>query len=327
MKKNEDIQIDVVITWVDGHDPEHRRKRMKYQIGGDLRRVDIGGDTRFNSLGEINYCVASINKYAPFVRKIYIVTDNQDPQVDKFMDKNFPGNRIPMEIVDHTTIFRGYEQYLPVFNSLAIETMLWRIPGLSEYYIYLNDDFSLIGPVTEEDFIRKGKMLVNGSRRIVPFSELKEKVHTYRKGGVPLVTLRRTLLNASEILGDWKMIKLVHAPQMLRKSIFEEYYREHEEAIIHNIKHRFRDITQYNASALHYLLAMKNHEVKLVNPAKKLLYINPKRYQMKRTLEKLAIFTKKKKARYFCINSLDLASPDVQKAVVGWLNDRLHGKL
>ena len=321
------MKIDAVITWVDGNDPEHYRKRMKYQTGGEMKRVDIGGDTRFNSLGEINYCVASINKYASFVRKIYIVTDGQNPNVEKFMDENFPGKHIPVEIVDHKTIFKGYEQYLPVFNSLAIETMLWRIPGLSEYYIYLNDDFSFIGPVTEEDFIRKGRMQINGYRRFVPFSILKERVHTMRKGGIPLVTFRKMILNAAFLLKSLRMVKLVHAPLILKKSYFEEYYAGHPEAMVLNIQERFRSLKQYNPQELVYLLALKKGEAKIVCPDRKLLYINPKRYKIKRTLEKLAIFTKKKKAKYFCINSLDLATPDVQKAVVGWLDDRLHGKL
>ena len=113
-----EFPIDVVITWVDGDDPIHRAKRNTYS-DESTSFEDIGGDTRFRSIGEIAYCVASINKFAPYVRKIFIVTDNQDPKIESFIKENFP-NHIPMEIVNHDTIFHGYEKYIPVFNSLAI---------------------------------------------------------------------------------------------------------------------------------------------------------------------------------------------------------------
>ena len=53
-----------------------------------------------------------------------------------------------MHVVDHREVFAGYEQFLPTFSSRAIESMLWRIPDLSERFLYLNDDFMLLRPVT-----------------------------------------------------------------------------------------------------------------------------------------------------------------------------------
>ena len=127
--------IDAVITWVDGDDPNHRMKRRKYACADELTNDDVGGEIRYRSVGEIRYCVASILRFAPFVRKIFIVTDGQDPKLDGFISRNFPDNEKKIEIVDHKVIFQGYESCLPVFNSLAIETMLWRIPGLADRFI------------------------------------------------------------------------------------------------------------------------------------------------------------------------------------------------
>ena len=55
------MKIDAVITWEDGNDPRHRAKREQYGDKKSLNRDDIAGSTRYTSIGEIMYCVASIN--------------------------------------------------------------------------------------------------------------------------------------------------------------------------------------------------------------------------------------------------------------------------
>lgn len=65
--------IDVVIARVDGNDPKHRDKMKPYLDPQSPESDDIAGPTRFRSEGEIFYCVVSILRFAPFVRKIFIV--------------------------------------------------------------------------------------------------------------------------------------------------------------------------------------------------------------------------------------------------------------
>jgi hypothetical protein len=67
-----------------------------------------------------------------------------------------------VEIVDHTVLFAGYERNLPTFNNRSLLSALWRIPGLSARYLYLNDDFALLRPVEPEDFFRDGKVVLRG---------------------------------------------------------------------------------------------------------------------------------------------------------------------
>ena len=147
MKLPNDMKIDAVITWVDGDDPRHKAKREQYGDRRIFAQDDVAGSTRYKSLGEIFYCIASLNRFAPWLNKIYIVTDEQNPMVEEFLHRHFPEGAIPMEIVDHKVIFRGYEEYLPTFNSISIESMTWRIPGLAEHYIEFNDDLILAGAV------------------------------------------------------------------------------------------------------------------------------------------------------------------------------------
>ena len=71
------MKIDAVITWVDGDDPRHRAKRQQFGTQKMLNTDDIAGNTRYKSVGEIFYCVASINRFAPWINKIYIVINKR----------------------------------------------------------------------------------------------------------------------------------------------------------------------------------------------------------------------------------------------------------
>jgi hypothetical protein len=118
--------IDVVIAWVDGRDRKHRAKRKRYlaDLGGDAEaEPDAHCGRRFSDNDEIRFCLRSIRNYAPWVRTIWLVTDNQVPAAIDRRRAELDNIRI----VDHREIFRGYERLLPTFNSLAIESMLWRI--------------------------------------------------------------------------------------------------------------------------------------------------------------------------------------------------------
>ena len=79
-------KIDAVITWVDGDDPRHRAKRQQFGTQRQFSEENVAGDTRFKSLGEIFYCVASINRFAPWINKIYIVTHEQNPNLEPFLE-------------------------------------------------------------------------------------------------------------------------------------------------------------------------------------------------------------------------------------------------
>ena len=75
--------IDAVIPWVDGSDPVLSARRASFASGGETGNDESGGPTRYQQIGELRYSVASILRYAPWVRKIFIVTDGQDPFTDR----------------------------------------------------------------------------------------------------------------------------------------------------------------------------------------------------------------------------------------------------
>ena len=100
--------VDVVITWINGSDPALIARMQPYLTDDNAKRNDIAGPDRLIENGEIKYCVASIYKFAySFVRKIYIVTDKQDPRVDSFINQHFTDINIPIEIIDHEYLFHA----------------------------------------------------------------------------------------------------------------------------------------------------------------------------------------------------------------------------
>ena len=229
--------VDFVISWVDGNDPAHKQKLASYKGGHkNASRDDVAGSTRFANIGEINYCVASIHRFARFARQIFIITDGQNPNLEEFLSQHFD-NIIPIRIVDHKDIFKGYEEYLPTFNSRAIEAMMWRIPGLSERFVYLNDDFLFVAPCTEKDFFEGDKTVCYADWYSTPFAKFLRFIKPKKKGHKP-IGFKDSMLNALAIIGESsRFLYLAHTPRALRKSFYEKFFAEHPDILVKNIRH------------------------------------------------------------------------------------------
>lgn len=130
-----DFPVDVVYTWVDGNDPAWKRKRAAFSGNPEQFHAEATDATRFTDRQELRYSLRSLHAFAPWVNNIYIVTDNQRPDWLAATDDR-------IRIIDHKEIFPD-PSVLPTFNSHAIEACLHRIPGLSEHYLVMNDDFIL----------------------------------------------------------------------------------------------------------------------------------------------------------------------------------------
>ena len=137
--------IDFVVTWVDGSDPEWIAKKNKYQGNDEPTEVVT---KRYRDWGIFKYWFRAVEKYAPWVNNIYVITDNQRPD---FLDINHP----KIKLVYHDEFIP--KEYLPTFSSHVIENNMHRINGLSEYFVYFNDDMFLNRPVKPTDFFRRGK--------------------------------------------------------------------------------------------------------------------------------------------------------------------------
>lgn len=149
--QSERPNIDLVYTWVN-HEDKIWQKLYAQHSTAPLESEDANNNTaRYKSRDELKYSLRSFAKFAPWIDKVYIVSNCHPPN---WLDLN----RDDIRWVYHNEIFP--KEHLPTFNSHAIEANLHKIEGLSEHYIYANDDFFLASPARIEDFFIYGKTIV-----------------------------------------------------------------------------------------------------------------------------------------------------------------------
>ena len=148
-----DIKIDLVYLWVNDKDEDWQKKRRFWANELGVVSSEENSDCRYSNNDELKYSLRSAEMYAPWINKIFIVTDDQTP---KWLDTNHP----KIKIVNHKDIMP--ENCLPCFNSASIEVCIDNIPDLSEYFLYANDDMFFASPVEPEYFYdEENKPIVN----------------------------------------------------------------------------------------------------------------------------------------------------------------------
>lgn len=310
------FNIDVVITWVDGNDPELSAKRNLYMQGRNtLQAEDIAGTTRYANRGEIHWCVRSINKFMPWVQRIFVVTDGQDPKVE---------SKIPVEIVDHKVVFRGYEQYLPTFNSLSIEAMLWRIPELSEHFIYFNDDFLVCKPIEPDIFFpQEGYVKCHAHKASLLWTKTR---YLFKRltGHTCKVNHVQQMMDAADIVcGSRSFIRLSHTPYPLLRSTLQHFYESHTELLARNIRNRFRSIEHFRSDELVYMLLRKENRLILVPEQEVLMEYMP-HGGMKRLERKLHRVTyPNSQVCFINFGSLDKASDAIFSRITQFVEELL----
>lgn len=139
-----DEKIDFVITWVDGSDPKWQEEKNKYF----KKNLDVDcRENRYRDWDNLKYLFRGIEKFAPWVNKVFFITCGQKPSW--LNEKNEK-----LVLVKHKDYMP--EEYLPTFNSNAIELNIHRIKELSENFVLFNDDMFIINKVRKEDFFRNG---------------------------------------------------------------------------------------------------------------------------------------------------------------------------
>ncbi len=319
IEKSFQAPIDVVITWVDGNDPKHQEKLANFLAQQGIERPEAAAPTRFNECGELDYCVKSILKFAPWVRTIFIVTDNQIPPIIAKLAGTADGEKI--KLIDHRDIFSDVEQYLPTFNSLTIESVLWRIKGLSDTFIYFNDDFLFIRPVSYDDFLKNNHLVLRGKWQ--PFDDEK-----YIKKALGFLLNKKLEINkhvylqekSAKLAGfNRSLFELPHVPCPLNKKTMEDFCRQHPELLLNNIQYALRDPDQFWMVSLAQHLEIKKSKV-IYDRQLKLTYINPAIHPFDKMRTRLKRAEKNPRMTFLCIQSLDEASKPVQEYIFAWLN-------
>lgn len=240
--------MDAVFTWVDGGSPEFLTNKALHAArwsfgtppGWETRSSYTGlaeakersipashSQSRFRDKGELRFALRAISKFAPWIQRIYIITNGQIPA---WLDLSNPR----VAIVTHEQLFED-ASCLPTFNSNAIESTMHRIPGLSENFIYFNDDFFIGRPVTPADFIDsqgRHRLLVEQNRKIPrDMTDRSMIAHSW--------AFNNALLN-DRIGKSTSRLMFAHTPQIYNKHVLAEIqlvWREHFERTRRN---RFR---------------------------------------------------------------------------------------
>lgn len=318
--------IDAVIPWVDGADPQHVEKLGAYlaSIGGE--RPLGAHPERFHHSGELDYCVTSLLRFAPWLRKIYIVTDNQIPSLISVFANTEYEERVV--IVDHKTIFLGYENYLPTFNSNSISTLLYRIPGLSENFLFLNDDFALIRPVTTEDFFRNNKIVVRGMWRRFSENLLHKRIHAWAQKILNQTsTLRPSYLRgqqlSAKLLGFTdQYFQIGHNPHPWRTRVITEFFAANSSVLEKNLQSPLRSANQFVMEALATHLEIANGHA-IIDNLLSTLQLKPGEQGLTRIKRKLFDADHNENVAFVCVQSIESATDDVKRHVFSWLDQRI----
>eukprot|EP00924_Labyrinthula_sp_SR-Ha-C_P004244 snap_masked-scaffold_3-processed-gene-18.34-mRNA-1 protein AED:0.27 eAED:0.27 QI:0/0/0/0.5/1/1/2/0/373 len=229
-------KLDLVYTYVDGSDPiwlENKKKfhpvmpeDMKKYINPDHHMND---ENRYTDHSELKYSLRSVEKHFPWVNNIFIVVALES-QVPKWLNISHP----KIHIVLHKDIFVGeFAADLPVFRSGSIELHLFRIPGLSDNYIYLNDDFFFGQNITMENFytVQNGHKIYLDKFASKRVKEITNILHSYGIGQ------------------NIKIRVPSHAPYFFNKQIVEEVWKYFEKDMIKSSHAKFR---RYDAIEIHF---------------------------------------------------------------------------
>lgn len=255
-------EIDIVLAWVDGSDPfwqEEKKERMQeqgMQVDSDDR------DERYRDWELMKYWFRGIDKYVPWVRKIHFVTYGHLPEWLNTQNSK-------LHIVNHNDFIPS--KYLPTFNSHVIEWNFHRIEGLTENFIYFNDDIFLLKSVEKTMFFRNGKpvdmlalqpdvanvdnptmpyIYLNNAMFLAKYFEkrenMKKQPEAYFHIGYPPMYFFYNMLEFA--FPRFTGFYTVHGPSPLQKSTYETLWKLEPELLDKVCSHPFRhkeDVNQY----------------------------------------------------------------------------------
>lgn len=330
-KSKNNSPIDVVITWVDGDDPHHKEKMMHYLKGVKREKIPGAHPTRFASAEEIKYCVLSILTFAPFIRNIYIITDNQDPNLHEVIKAYFPEKLDSVKIVDHKEIFRGYEECLPTFNCRSIESIMWRIKGLSDNFVYFNDDLFLIRDIKPDDWFINNRPVLRGRWQPFPFPRilwynLNRFVHKYilrDHDYQPRPSFHMGQWNSASLLGfKCRYFVFQHTTHPISKKTAEVFFDKNKELLHKSLINRFRKFDQINFAALiaHLELLDGNRHIENTD----LVYMQPYKRSEDYVDKKINLCRKNSNIKFLCVQSLDRCSKEIQDKVFSFMKEILN---
>jgi len=264
------MKIDLVYLWVDGSDKLWLAKKNAALsgVGKPLGRSSAS-DNRWRDNDELKYSLRSAERFAPWINHVFIVTDNQTPA---WLNLENSG----VTIIDHKQIIPNDK--LPLFNANAIEMFLWKIPGLSEYFLYANDDMFFGKPVEPSFFFDKnGNPIVIMKERRRSFKNREDRSQVSSR--LYMVKSARTIKYAYKKFNKKFNLAFKHAIEPIRKSYMEENFKDLEKEILAATVTPFRDVNNIQRIIMPLCDSAKGRNTIVLNwriGGKRIVYDNKK---------------------------------------------------
>lgn len=253
------MDIDFVVMWVDGNDPEWIQQKALYQ---GKTTDDSNASYRFRDWDLMRYWFRSVEQYCSWVRNVYFVTCGHLPE---WINLDCP----KLHHIKHVDFIP--EEYLPTFNANTIEMNLHRIKGLSEKFVLFNDDMFVLRPLEKEVFFRNGlpctygaeipvqfvgqggiwqHLIINDMRLINNHFNKKEQVEKnkkkYRSSIYSWKDNVRTAILEQLYPESFLGFKNLHAPASFVKRTYESIWDKEPELLTLTSSHKFRTAEDVN---------------------------------------------------------------------------------
>lgn len=223
--KEDNNKIDIVVTYVDSSDPSWMEIFNKHVIKNGTE--ESIGKQRFRRNDNFRYWFRGLEKYTPWINNVFLVVSSRS-QVPSWVDTT------KVIVVLHEEFIPN--EYLPVFNSQAIEMFLHRIPGLSEKFLYANDDVYFMGDLKPDNFFIGGKL--KNTFNVLGYGE--ESTMPLWKRSIINSGLLVNKKETEELKSKGNYISPMHSTRPYLKSKMEEAFTLHRESILASIS-KFRE--------------------------------------------------------------------------------------
>lgn len=320
-------KIDFVVTWVDSNDPTFIEEYNKY------REVKLEGDkARFRNWDFFKYWFRSIELYAPWVNKVFLITNGKYPD---WINPSHP----KLVLVKHSDYIP--EKYLPTFNVRTIQLNYDKIEGLSEHFVDFNDDMYLNAPITPDYYFRNGlpcdrteENLLNATRydpvnmfftNISIYCDVAVLNHHFNRKEVVRQSYRRWIGSYLSLRGMVTSILLTllgkdkfegfrdfHTEQPMLKSVIAELW-EKEPLMMNKSCTRFRKNASLNSYIVKYWQLASNKFYPKKSEGKKLI-------MTKEFLPQIESLLKNNSVKSLCLND----TPKIPQSDYDYIKERVH---
>ncbi|CAI5733090.1 unnamed protein product [Hyaloperonospora brassicae] len=229
----------IVYTWVNGTETCYNTRRERAGL-------PPGGSSRDKEMGELKYSLRSLLKFAPWLEgPIYIVTPGQIPD---WLDRSHPRVRV----VDQDDLLPRDKTALPTFDTNVIEQYLYKIPGLTDVFIHMNDDYLFIKPVTPDRLFS-----CDGGLRVL--TEINHIRHVAaQNSNLWLASVRNTVVLTDKTYGGQHVYNfLKHAPFVYSRRAFENIHAKFGKELDAMLSHQTRHAQDLNMPLLHQIYMLE----------------------------------------------------------------------